>query len=226
MAAAKTDRAEPPTTACGAAGRECCLLTRLGVPSSIANFAMGTQLAIALIVAPLGEDAIAGAGIGVMWQNVTAVSVFVGIQYGFGALCAQAFGSKNYRRTGVLLQRTLLVQAVLCVPMAVLWYETEAILLALGQPATVSQYAGVFVRTQLIALPFQGLYQALATFLRSQMLVRLVMYLSVPTAVFMIVLAKVLVDENFVGLGFIGAPLALAIGGVVQSLLLLWLVPR
>ena len=86
MAAAKTDRAEPPTTACGAAGRECCLLTRLGVPSSIANFAMGTQLAIALIVAPLGEDAIAGAGIGVMWQNVTAVSVFVGIQYGFGAL--------------------------------------------------------------------------------------------------------------------------------------------
>jgi MATE family multidrug resistance protein len=219
MAAAKTDRAEPPTTACGAAGRECCLLTRLGVPSSIANFAMGTQLAIALIVAPLGEDAIAGAGIGVMWQNVTAVSVFVGIQYGFGALCAQAFGSKNYRRTGVLLQRTLLVQAVL-------WYETEAILLALGQPATVSQYAGVFVRTQLIALPFQGLYQALATFLRSQMLVRLVMYLSVPTAVFMIVLAKVLVDENFVGLGFIGAPLALAIGGVVQSLLLLWLVPR
>ena len=126
----------------------------------------------------------------------------------------------------MLLQRTMHVQAVLCVPMAVLGYETEAILLALGQPAPVSQYAGVFVRTQLIALPFQGLYQALATFLRSQMLVRLVMYLSVPTAVFMIVLAKVLVDENFVGLGFIGAPLALAIGGVVQSLLLLWLVPR
>jgi hypothetical protein len=85
-------------------GRESWLLTRLGVPSSIANLAMGTQLAIGLIVAPLGEDAIAGAGIGVMWQNVTAISVFVGIQFGFGALCAQSYGSKNYRRVGVLLQ--------------------------------------------------------------------------------------------------------------------------
>jgi uncharacterized membrane protein len=151
---------------CDAVGRESWLLTRLGVPSSIANLAMGTQLAIGLIVAPLGEDAIAGAGIGVMWQNVTAISVFVGIQFGFGALCAQSYGSKNYRRVGVLLQRTLLIQAVLCIPMAALWYWTEAILLSLGQPATVSRYAGIFVRTQLIALPFQGLYQAVATFLR------------------------------------------------------------
>ena len=205
---------------------ELALVCRLGVPSSIANVAMGTQLAIGLIVSPLGEDAIAGAGIGVMWQNVTAVSVFVGIQYGFGALCAQAFGSKNYRRVGVLLQRTLLIQLVLCIPMGALWYWTEEILLSLGQPAVVSHYAGVFVRTQLISLPFQGLYQALATFLRSQMHVTIVMLLSVPTAVCMVVLAKVLVDEDLAGFGFVGAPMALAIGGVFQSAALLWLAPK
>ena len=97
-------------------------------------------MAISIIVAPLGEDAIAGAGMGahhlrtswlallqcmsysnapvlycsaaslsrcvvqtaeaptrrgavcagVMWCNVTCYSVMVGIQFGFGALCAQA----------------------------------------------------------------------------------------------------------------------------------------
>ena len=35
---------------------------------------------------------------------------------------------------GVLLHRTLLIQACLCIPMAALWYWTEEILLSLGQP--------------------------------------------------------------------------------------------
>eukprot|EP01043_Picozoa_sp_COSAG02_P048037 COSAG02_NODE_4673_length_5107_cov_2.513578_2_plen_291_part_00 len=82
------------------------------------------------------------------------------------------------------------------------------------------------MRSQLVALPFQGLYQAVATFLRSQMHVTVVMLLSVPTAVCMVVLAKLLVDEDLGGLGFVGAPVALAVGGVVQSVLLLWLAPK
>ena len=68
-----------------------------------------------------------------MWSNVTANSIFVGVQFGFGALCAQAYGAKNYERVGVLLHRALLVCWLLCVGIAYLWLDTEKILLALGQ---------------------------------------------------------------------------------------------
>jgi Na+-driven multidrug efflux pump len=43
---------------------------------------------------------------------------------------------------------------MLCVPISLCWFWTEEILLALGQPPRVSQFAGDFVRWQLPGLPF------------------------------------------------------------------------
>ena len=106
------------------------------------------------MISQYGTDAIAGVGLGLMWVNITAQSLFVGTQFGLGALSAQACGARNYRRVGLLLQRQLLMNWMLCVPISICWFWTEEILLSLGQPPRVSQFAGDFVRWQLPGLPF------------------------------------------------------------------------
>ena len=143
-----------PACTLSAVAEEALLLSSLAVPSSIANLNIGLSMAVIIIISPQGEDAIAGAGMGLMWTNVTANSVFVGVQFGFGALCAQAYGARNFERVGILLHRALLVCWLLCIGIAYLWLNTENILLALGQPAAVSHFAGLWTRWQLPSLAF------------------------------------------------------------------------
>ena len=133
---------------------EAATLIRLAVPSSLANVTLGISFGVVLMISRYGTDAIAGAGLGLMWVNITAQSLFVGTQFGGGALMAQAFGARNHRRVGLLLQRQLLMNWLLCVPIAAVWFYTEEILLALGQPPRVSHFAGEFVKWQLPGLPF------------------------------------------------------------------------
>ena len=133
---------------------EAATLIRLAVPSSLANVTLGISFCVVLMISRYGTDAIAGAGLGLMWVNITAQSLFVGTQFGGGALMAQAFGARNHRRVGLLLQRQLLMNWLLCIPIAAVWFYTEEILLALGQPPRVSHFAGEFVKWQLPGLPF------------------------------------------------------------------------
>ena len=48
----------------------------------------------------------------------------------------------------MLLQRQLLMNWLICVPIAVCWLYTEQTLLALGQTPRVSAFAGAWVRWQ------------------------------------------------------------------------------
>ena len=94
---------------------EAATLIRLAVPSSLANVTLGISFCVVLMISRYGTDAIAGAGLGLMWVNITAQSLFVGTQFGGGALMAQAFGARNHRRVGLLLQRQLLMNWLLCI---------------------------------------------------------------------------------------------------------------
>ena len=70
--------------------RETVVLLQLAIPSSIANFSLAISFCVVLMVSRFGTDAIAGAGLGLMWVNITGRSLFVGGQFGLGALSAQA----------------------------------------------------------------------------------------------------------------------------------------
>ena len=67
---------------------------------------------------------------GFMFGNVTGISFLVGFGLGFIPLASQAYGAGNMRRVGDLLQRQLMIHFLLvCIPIAVVWSKTEAILL-------------------------------------------------------------------------------------------------
>lgn len=52
---------------------------------------------------------------------------------GIDVLCTQAFGAKEYRLVGVVFARGTLLTTFLFVPVAILWYYMEGVLLFVGE---------------------------------------------------------------------------------------------
>jgi len=181
-------------------------------------------VAVLMMMGPLGVNSLAGAGLGWMWCNVTAKSVILGTQFGLGALCSQAFGAKNYKRVGLLLQRQLLFHWLLCLPIGVMWWYTEPLLLRLGQLPSVAAAAGQFVVMQLPALPLMPVVMDVTTFCAAQRIVRMPMLVSLFANGLAVGLTWVLMYPA--GLGFVGAPIALLIGQLLHGALLILLTRR
>ncbi len=49
----------------------------------------------------------------------------------------QAYGAKNYKMLGILLQRAQVILWVLCIPIVALWVHIDHVLLTLGQEPEV-----------------------------------------------------------------------------------------
>ena len=144
-------------------------------------------------------------------------------RFGLGALCSQAYGARNYSRVGLLLQRQLLFHWLMCIPIAALWWNTERLLLALGQLPAVARAAGTFVVIQLPALPLIPIQMDLTTFCAAQGIVRMPMVVSVVANGFAVGLCWCLMYKT--SLGFTGAPVALLVGQTTHALLLIVLTP-
>ena len=57
------------------------------------------------------------------------------------SFAVQAYGAKNYRRVGIILQRSILVCSLALFPVAVLFLNSESILLILYQSPCVARWA-------------------------------------------------------------------------------------
>ena len=205
-------------------GAEAWALCKMAVPLSLGNLPTLIGVAVLMMMGPLGVNSLAGAGLGWMWCNVTAKSVILGTQFGLGALCSQAFGAKNYKRVGLLLQRQLLFHWLLCCPIGVMWWYTESLLLRLGQLPSVAAAAGQFVVIQLPALPLMPVVMDVTTFCAAQRIVRMPMLVSLFANGLAVGLTWVLMYPA--GLGFVGAPIALLIGQLLHGALLILLTRR
>ena len=56
-------------------------------------------------------------------------------------LCGQAYGARDYKALGDVLQRALLVCWVACIPAALLWSQSEALMVAVGQDPAIAALA-------------------------------------------------------------------------------------
>ena len=57
-------------------------------------------------------------------------------------LCGQAYGAKDYKTLGDVLQRALGVCWVACIPVALLWSQSTALMVAVGQDPVIAAKAG------------------------------------------------------------------------------------
>lgn len=133
-------------------------------------------------------------------------------------LCGQAYGAKQYHMLGVHMQRGMLTLVVVSMPLALIWFYTSTILIALGQDHEISKEAGTFNRWMIPSLFAYSLLQCLNRFLQTQNNVFPMMISSGITAFLHIIVCWALCFK--VGLGSKGAALAISISNWVNLLLL------
>ncbi|OEL13665.1 Protein DETOXIFICATION 16 [Dichanthelium oligosanthes] len=194
----------------GTAATEAKRLLRLAGPL-IASFILrnAVQMVSVMFVGHLGELPLAGASLAASLANVTGFSFLAGMAGALDTLCGQAFGARRYGLLGVYKQRAMVVLALACVPVGLVWACAERILLAIGQDPDIAAEAGAYARWLIPSLAAFVPLTCHTRFLQAQSVVVPVMASSGVTAVTHVLVCYALVYKA--GMGSRGAALSAAV---------------
>jgi MATE family multidrug resistance protein len=128
---------------------------------------------------------------------------------GLETLCGQAYGARQYESVGIYLQAAIFCMLLVCIPVAVLWFNMESLLLLMGQDQEISAMAGMYFGWLVPSLFGVAMLHPLLKFLQSQSVVLPMMLCSLFALLFHIVLCYILIYT--LDVGFIGAALATTI---------------
>ncbi len=203
-------------------------VARLGAP--IATIRLASFIPKAIMLAAVGSltdgaPLLAAAGTASMWCNVTGVSIIVGTGFGGSTLLSQAYGARNYKRVGILLQRQLLIHALVILFFSLPTSLASEYLLrdVLGQPPATSALASSFIKWRAIALPLFALNIDLTNYLVAQRVAKMPAAVNVGCSLLLVPLLAALTRDD--SLGFAGAPISLTIMEILQGLLMIALTP-
>ncbi|KAG6915212.1 hypothetical protein DXG01_012683 [Tephrocybe rancida] len=197
------------------------ILTRYALPvfgTHILEFSL--IMASVVSIGHLSTTALAAISLGSMTANVTAFSIIQGFASALDTMLPSAWTSSQPQLVGLWTQRMVVVMGVLLIPMYLIWFNAEGILLSLKQEPEVARLAAVYLRWVSIGLPAYAFNCVSRRYFQSQGL------FAVPTQIILIV-APTNVVLNYllvwgppsIRLGFIGAPIATAISFNLVSLL-------
>ncbi|KAI3817238.1 hypothetical protein L1987_11027 [Smallanthus sonchifolius] len=171
-----------------------------------------------MFVGHLGQLPLSSASMATSFASFTGFSVLLGMGSALETLCGQAYGAKQYHMLGIQMQRAMITLTALSIPLAIIWFYTTTIFIALGQDQEISTGAGTFIRWMIPSLFAYGVLQCLNRFLQTQNIVIPMMISSGVTALLHIFLCWLLVFK--LGLEIKGAALANTISNWMNVILL------
>ncbi|KAL7748855.1 ethionine resistance protein [Sorochytrium milnesiophthora] len=195
-------------------------LLRLAVPC-ISSYVLGyaNKLLVTLAVGHLGAKELAAATLAITFTNVFGFSICFGISTALDTLASQAVtGAASPRVAGVYLQRSIVINLLLAIPIAVLWYHSEALLLLARQDATLSALAGNYTRLLVWGLAPNIIQNNLIKFLQAQGLMDAAFYITLVVFPVNLLLQWLLVWYPPTRMGFYGAPVASVIADTVSAI--------
>ncbi|XP_063061117.1 multidrug and toxin extrusion protein 1-like [Engraulis encrasicolus] len=159
----------------------------------------------------LGKTVLAGYAMSSVILNVTAFATGGGLILACNTLVSQTFGARNLLRVGVILQRSILILLLFCLPCWALLVNTRAILLVLGQEPEVARIAQMYVMAMLPAIPAHFLHLILVAYLQNQGVILPQVYMSAVTAA-----TTLLMNYTFVTWLDFGIPGSIAANSLAQ----------
>ncbi|XP_029922269.1 multidrug and toxin extrusion protein 1-like [Myripristis murdjan] len=126
---------------------------------------------ITMFCGRLGNEVMAAYGLASATINVSTAATGYGLTLGCHTLVSQTFGGKNLLRVGVILQRSVLILLLFCLPCWSLLINAEAILLCLGQRPEVARIAQLYIIAYLPAVPATFLHHLLLSYLQNQSII-------------------------------------------------------
>ncbi|KAJ3358412.1 hypothetical protein GGF32_000432 [Allomyces javanicus] len=201
--------------------REIKRLARLSAPcvsSQVLNYM--NRMVVTLMVGHLGAAELASSTLAVMFSNVLGFSICFGLSTALDTLASQAVtGSANPRQAGIFLQRAILINVLLAIPISVVWIFAEPLLVLLGQEPELAYMAGNYIKLMLPGLVPNIITNCIAKFLQAQGLMDAQML--VMLAVFPINVALQYFLVYFPSpfqIGFYGAPLGSAMCDILAMI--------
>ncbi|KAM3875117.1 multidrug and toxin extrusion protein 1-like [Diretmus argenteus] len=142
--------------------------------SRILNYLL--PLVITIFCGRLGNEVLAGYGLACATINITAAATGYGLALACNTLVSQTFGGRNLLRVGVILQRSILILLLFCLPCWGLLINAQAILLCLGQEPELARIAQLYITAFLPAVPAQFLHNLQVSYLQNQGIILPQMY--------------------------------------------------
>ncbi|KAF4350967.1 hypothetical protein F8388_021674 [Cannabis sativa] len=87
-------------------------------------------------------------------------------------LSGQAYGAKQYRKLGTQTNTAILCLILVCIPLSLIWFYMENILIVIGQNPNISRQAGQFLLWLIPALFAYATLQPLIRYFQSQSLIK------------------------------------------------------
>nr|XP_023673807.1 multidrug and toxin extrusion protein 1-like isoform X3 [Paramormyrops kingsleyae] len=131
---------------------------------------------ITLFCGRLGNTELAGYALASATINVTTAATGGGLALACDTLVSQTYGGKNLKRVGEVLQRSILILLLFCLPCWSLLINTESILLRLWQDPQVARYTQLYMIAFLPAVPALFLHQLQVSYLQNQGIILPQMY--------------------------------------------------
>mmetsp|Transcript_8154 Transcript_8154/g.12506 ORF Transcript_8154/g.12506 Transcript_8154/m.12506 type:complete len:513 (+) Transcript_8154:58-1596(+) len=154
-----------------------------------------------------------------MLFSMIAHTTAIGLSSAMDTLCSQAYGAKKYLSMGIYLQSGIISLSIAYIFIVVITLCTEEILIALGQPAQVSNLAEEFTLWSLLGIPFLFLYELLRRILHAHNIAAPMLIIAVVANIINIGLGYLLVYHT--NLGWIGASIARSVCNVSLGIILI-----
>lgn len=199
--------------------REAKTVVAYSIPLT-ATFVLQYSINVASIfaVGHIGKVELAAVSLANMSNAITCLAPFQGLATSLDTLCAQAYGSGHKHLVGLQCQRMAFFLLSLAVPVIFLWLFSEPILIMLVPDRDTAQLAALYLKIMIFSIPGVILFECGKRFTQAQGLFRATTYVLIVAAPLNVFINWLLVWK--IGLGFVGAPIAVAI---TESLLPLFL---
>ena len=124
--------------------REAKVIGRYSAPL-VATFLLQYSLPVASIftLGHLGTVELGAVTLAGMTCNITGYAVYQGLATSLDTLCSQAYGSGKKKLVGLQMQRMVYFLWVVTIPIALVWYFSENILLSIVPEKDVARLAGL-----------------------------------------------------------------------------------
>lgn len=150
--------------------------------------------------------------------GIHCLAVQIGLSGALETLCGQGYGAKLYSLLGIYLQSSMITSLFFSAALAVVWWFSEPILIALHQQPAVAEATAAYMRPLIPGLFAYGLIQCMLRFLQTQSAVIPLVVCSVAPLALHVGITYLLVHPA--GLGFTGAALSSAISLWISFLML------
>ncbi|MBA0785759.1 hypothetical protein Gotri_026647 [Gossypium trilobum] len=191
----------------------------VGAPFMAVAMSQYLLLGVSMMMAGhLGELALSGVAIATAFCNVTGFSLLWGLCGALETLNGQAYGATQYYKLGSYTYCAIICSLPICLPVCLLWMYMDKLLVLIGQDPQVAEIANRYAMCLIPGLFGYAIVQSQVRFFQSQSLVLPMMFTSLATLCFHIIVCWVLVFKF--GFGSKGGALAISFSNWFNVILL------